>query len=162
MANIGGSTLSNILYQCRMKAAESNDRLASREGVEGITGIGESRLYRLENDAANPYPDEIVLMARLYGCPELKNWYCRQYCPIGKNLPEVKDLTLDRISVRIMASMERLSDQRGRLLNLVEDGIISEQEKPVLEEIIQLLDSLNEDRLNLKNWTEKHLKEEGR
>jgi hypothetical protein len=113
MANYADSTLSNQLFISRKKAAERNDRISSRAGVEEAIGISEDRLSRIESDLTIARPDEIVLMSNLYHDPSLRNWYCRKCCPLGKDRPEVKDESLDRITIQLLASMENIESQRA-------------------------------------------------
>ena len=159
MANYSDSTLSNPLFKARMKAAERNDRIFSRAGVEQAIGISEDRLSRIESDLSVARPDEIVLMAELYHEPSLKNWYCRKCCPLGKDRPEVKDESIDRITIRLLASMENIERQRTRLLDMVKDGLISEDERPVLKDILDGLNDLAIGNLSLRNWIEKNMKD---
>lgn len=69
----------NICFRCRKQAAKYNDRLSSREGAAELLGVSVSSLadYELGNTKVIPV-DKIVLMADLYGAPELKLWYLRR------------------------------------------------------------------------------------
>lgn len=66
MSNITAKTSSNVFYIARCEAAKHNEQLRSREGAADIMSIDRGRLYRIESGIANPYPDEIHLMADLY------------------------------------------------------------------------------------------------
>ena len=89
MANITVQTSSNIFYQARCKASTHNEQLSSREGAADILLIERGRLYRIERGVANPYPEEVHMMADLYNAPELRNYYCKNHCPLGGDIQEV-------------------------------------------------------------------------
>ena len=74
MSNLTANTKSNVFYKARCEAATHNEQLSSREGAADIMSIDRGRLYRIESGIANPYPEEIHLMADLYNAPELKNY----------------------------------------------------------------------------------------
>jgi transcriptional regulator with XRE-family HTH domain len=158
MSNIASKTSTNVLYQARCAASAHNEQLKSRESTADIMSIDRGRLYRIESGVTDPYPEEIHMMADLYGAPELRNWYCRSKCPLGKNMPEVCDFSLDRISIRALSSLGKVGAVKEMLLSIVADGIISEDERPELEQIIAALDELNEVSQNLKNWAEKNMR----
>lgn len=159
MPNITAKTSSNAFYQARCAASTHNEQLKSREGAADIMSIDRGRLYRIESGVADPYPEEVHLMADLYGAPELRNWYCRRKCPLGGNIPEVSaDVDLDRISIKAFSSLRKVSIVKDMLLDIVSDGVISQEEQSDLDQIIRVLDELNEINQNLKNWSEKNRK----
>lgn len=87
MSNITAQTSANVFFKARCEAAKHNDSLSSREGAADIMSIDRGRLYRIESGIANPYPEEIRLMADLYNAPELENYYCTNMCPLGGDMP---------------------------------------------------------------------------
>ncbi len=95
----------NVFAEARYHAGTFNDRLLSREGASEELGIDRSRLARIELGSKNPFPDEVLMMSEIYGAPELKNYYCKHMCPLGKDFPEVKSEGLDRISIKALSSM---------------------------------------------------------
>ena len=96
-------------------------------------------------------------MADCYKAPELKGNYCREMCPLGKEMPKIENVGLDRISLRMIFSLEKVTEAKKALLEITSDGIISEEEKPELKKIIHVLDEVNEITQNLKNWAERNL-----
>lgn len=157
MSNITTKTSSNIFYQTRCKASTHNEQLSSREGAADIMSIDRGRLYRIERGITNPYSEEIHLMADLYHAPELRNYYCRNCCPLGEDVPEAGVNELDRIVIKALASFQKLDNTKESLLDITEDGIISEDEKPALEKIIKNLEELEVVTQNLKIWVKKNL-----
>ena len=156
MANIKEMTLSNMFYKARSAASQHNERLSSRDNAAEMMAIDPGRLYRIENGFVNPYPEEVQMMANLYGAPHLRNYYCTKCCPLGGNIPEIEpaDADLDRITVKALATLSRMSSVKDDLLAITEDGIIDEEEKPTLQGIIEILDELNKVTMSLKNWVE--------
>ncbi len=78
----------NIYFACREKAAKYNDLLNSRERAAELLGISTSTLANHELGVTkNVPPDTVVMMSDLYKTPELRSYYCKHECPIGRNLP---------------------------------------------------------------------------
>ena len=142
----------NIFTQARYNAAKFNDRLNSREGASEELGIDRSRLARIELGSKNPFPDEVLMMSDIYNAPELKSYYCKNMCPLGKDFPEIRVEALDRISIKALSSFRKIS-----ALDITEDGVITEDEKEDLNKIIKTLDELNKITQSLKIWAEKNL-----
>ena len=157
MANIAAKTTANVFYKARCAAAAHNEQLSSREGAADIMSIDRGRLYRIESGIANPYPEEIHLMADLYNAPELENYYCREMCPLGTNIPKAEISNLDRISIMALASFRKLESTKEMLLDITEDGVIDEWEIPALKKILENLDELERVAQSLKIWVKKNL-----
>jgi len=158
MSKIATKAADNMFCQARYEAAKFNERLSSREGAAEELGIDRTRLARIELGSTIPYQEEVLLMADCYRAPELKGNYCREMCPLGKNMPKIENEGLDRISLRMLSSFRKINEAKETLLDITTDGIISDEEKPELEEIIRTLDEVNEITQNLKNWIERNLK----
>lgn len=157
MANITAKTSANTFYQARCAASTHNEQLSSREGAADIMSIDRGRLYRIESGLTNPYPEEVHLMADLYNTPELRNYYCREMCPLGGDMPVLELEDLDRITVRAMASLRKVVETKEMLLDITADGVITEEEKPELKKILATLDEITVIAQSLKVWTEKNL-----
>ena len=161
MANVASSTATNVLFMARCRASSHNEALGSRESAADIMGMDRGRLYRIETGIADPHPEEILLMADVYGDPKLMNWYCREKCPLGGDVPLIEDQTIEKLTVRALASLRKSEGVKDMLLDIMGDGIITDDELPALHEIIATLDELNEINQNLKNWTSQYQKQEG-
>lgn len=157
MSNLTANTKSNVFYKARCEAAKHNEQLSSREGAADIMSIDRGRIYRIENSIINPYPEEIHLMADLYSAPELRNFYCRKMCPLGEDVPVLELGDLDRITVRAMASLRKVSEISGLFLDIAEDGVISEDERPSLKRVMEALDDISALAQSLNAWAEKNL-----
>lgn len=141
----------NIYCKCRKEAAKYNDKLNSREGAAELLGISASTLADYELGITKIIPaDAILRMADLYNAPELRNHYCKYSCPLGQDVPLVDTESLDRIAVRALASLKKVQESKENLLDVVADGVISEDEKPILQDILSNLDELTAVSQNLK------------
>ncbi len=152
-----GYTSSNIFYKARCGASTHNEQLKSREGAADIMSIDRGRLYRIESGLVNPYPEEVHLMADLYSAPELRNHYCTAVCPLGNEMPKAEVVDLDRICVKVLSSFRKLDRTKELLLDITEDGIISEDEKADLQEVLKSLEELEGIAQNLRIWVKKNL-----
>lgn len=157
MANITAKTSSNIFYKARCEASTHNEQLSSREGAADYMSIDRGRLYRIESGLTVPYPEEIQLMADLYNAPELENYYCRTMCPLGGEMPKAELTDLDRITVRTLSVFRKIGKTREMLLDITEDGVIDENEKPELEEVLRNLEEVEEIAQSMKLWIKKNL-----
>lgn len=158
MSNIAVKTSSNVFYKARCEAATHNEQLSSREGAAAMMSIDRGRLYRIESGIANPYPEEVHLMADLYNTPELRNYYCRAMCRLGGDTPVLELEDLDRITVRAMASLRKAEEAKERLLDITADGVITDEEKPTLKNILATLDEITVIAQSLKVWSEKNIR----
>lgn len=157
MSNLTANTKSNVFYIARYEAAKHNEQLSSREGAADIMSIDRGRLYRIESGIANPYPEEIHLMADLYNAPELRNYFCKTICPLGEDIPKAEMADLDRITVRTLSAIRKLGETRELLLDITEDGVIDESEKEDMEKVLRNLEELEQIAQNMKLWIKKNL-----
>lgn len=159
MSNITVETSSNAFYQARCAASAHNEQLRNREGAADIMSIDRGRLYRIEKGLINPYPEEVHLMADLYNAPELRNYYCTGMCPLGCEMPKADVVDLDRITIQALSSFRRLDKTKEILLDITEDGIITEDEKPDMQKVLDDLEELETVAQNLRIWVKKNLRE---
>ena len=157
MSNLTANTRSNAFYKARCSASMHNEQLSSREGAADIMSIDRGRLYRIESGIANPYPEEIHLMADLYNAPELRNYFCKTICPLGEDLPKAEIADLDRITVRTLSAIRKLGETRELLLDITEDGVIDESEKEDMEKVLRNLEELEQIIQNMKLWIKKNM-----
>lgn len=136
----------NPWYEARKKAAEYDDRLSSREGAAERLGMSASSIADAELGLSKCMPvDKAVLMADIYNAPQLLNYYCLHECPIGcRHSVSDKLLNIDRITIKLLKSLQvdQLHELKDSLIDIAEDGVISEDEKPELKEILAYLDEL--------------------
>ena len=136
-------TVREELHLTREKASQLIETQAGRI-------ISADRLEKIENQRLIANPDEILSMASAYKCPALINYYCTHDCEIGsKHINEIKPKDLSQITIETLTSLNRLNQVKDRLLEIVEDGVISEDEyddfrsiKANLEKIAGAVESL--------------------
>lgn len=149
----------NVFCRARYEAAKINDRLRSRDGAAEELGIDRSRLARIELGSLNPYPEEVLLMADAYRAPELMNYFCSTVCPLGKNrVPACEVLQIDRLTVKILASLREANAIRGNMLDIVADGEVSREEVPKLEEVMDDLDKIVQAAAEMRIWIRKYVR----
>ncbi len=91
--------------------------------------IQPERLERIENGKFPINPDEVMLLAEIYGEPTLCNHYCAKECPIGKKyVPEVKVKDLAQIVLEMLSSLNSMKKSQERLIEITADGVIADDE----------------------------------
>ena len=144
----------NPWYQARKKAAEYDDRLCSRESAAEQLGMSVSSLADAELGNTKFMPvDKAVLMADRYNAPWLLNHYCLNECPIGCR-QSISDevLGIERVTVKLLKNLkvDQIESVKEKLVDIAEDGVISEDEKPDLKEVMDYLDALSKTVSELK------------
>jgi len=144
----------NPWYEARKKAAAYDDRLSSREGAADRLGMSVSSVADAELGLTKCMPvDKAVLMADLYNAPQLLNYYCLHECPIGcrQSLSD-EVLDVDRVTVKLLKNLrvEDLNEIKEKLIDIAADGVISEEEKPEMREILKYLEELSKTISELK------------
>ena len=154
----------NPWYEARKKAAEYDDRLCSREGAAERLGMSASAVADAELGLTKCMPvDKAVLMADLYNAPHLLNYYCLHECPIGcRHSISDEVVDIDRVTVKLLKNLrvDRLEEIKDSLLDIAEDGKITDDEKPELKEVLEYLDSLAKTVSELKTLGEMALGED--
>jgi len=96
-------------------------------------------------------------MSKAYRKPELCNYYCSHECAIGKqSVPQLSNAdNLPAIVLEILASLNTLSREKDRLIEISADGDISPDEMKDFEQIRNKLDELSVTIDSLKLWLDK-------
>lgn len=124
----------------------------SREtAAEKLGFISSDRIEKIENEKSLPHPEEILAMADCYKNPSLCNYFCSHECPIGiKYVPEIQTKELSQITLEMLATLNKLTREKDRLIEITVDGKLSEDEMPdflkikgELEKMALAIDSLN-------------------
>lgn len=147
----------NIYFQARKEASKYDNRLSSRELAADLLGVAPATLadYELGNVKVVPV-DKVVLMSDLYNRPELKNWYCKNECPIGKDFPlATEQKGLEGIALRLVSSFDGAEELKKEIIDIAKDGKISRDEVEILDRITKQLDQLSETISEMKIFAEK-------
>lgn len=156
----------NIYFACRKEAALYNDKLSSREGAAELLGISQSTLANHELGITKNVPvDTVVMMAELYRAPQLKNLYCKNECPIGKQLPVATEIdSLAGVTVRLLNNLDdgEIQGMKKQLISIAADGKIDASEKAEFEAIMDNLDTLAKTISELRMLAEKYTERSGR
>lgn len=146
MGRDASKAAANVWYKARMNAAKYDEKLRSREGAAERLGMSTSAVSDTELGLTKFMPvEKAMIMAECYNAPHLLNFYCLNECPIGSQRPlSDEDLEIDRITVRLLKNLRvsQLEEVKETLIDIAEDGIISEDEKPELQKVMEYLDEL--------------------
>ncbi len=152
----------NVFKQARLKAAQTNGRLKKVEDVaEDLAVISRERLYMIEQEdrrkrTADPTPYEVTEMAKLYGAPELCDYYCSHLCDIGKGRSPLMYNDLGEISARLMSAMHFLEKVSDNVHEILADSKVTEDEKAQFLQIIRTLRDLSYSADSLELWAKKN------
>ena len=97
----------------------------TREKASELIGfISPAKLEKIENGKVSVQPEDVIAMADCYKAPELCNYYCSQECPIGQQyIPEIKVKDLAQIAIETLNSLNKISKEKDRLLEIVEQPL---------------------------------------
>lgn len=132
--------------------------LTRDEASELLKCLPPDRIEKIENERIAPHPEDVMVMADKYKAPELCNYYCANQCPIGQQyVPEVKIKNLAQIVLEMVASLNKLHQQRNRFIEITVDGQIDTEE---LDDFIKIQDELENISVaveTLQLWCERML-----
>ena len=136
----------NIYQTSRETMEYTRDAAAEKLGF-----ISADRIEKIENEKSLPHPEEVLAMADCYKNPSLCNYFCSHECPIGiEYVPEIKAKDLSQITLEMLATLNKLTHEKERLIEITVDGELSEDELPdffkikdQLEKMALAIDSLN-------------------
>ncbi|MDO5382896.1 MAG: helix-turn-helix transcriptional regulator [Eubacteriales bacterium] len=150
--------LNNRYYQARFQAAQSDPNFESRESAADIIGIDRTRLARIELGNVIPYADEVLAMAKAYHAPELCYNFCADECPIGRlTMKEVEINSFDRLSLKILGSLNDIESLRASIINISKDGRVDISELDEFKKILSSLDDISTNAKALQLWAEKNI-----
>ena len=132
--------------------------LTRERAADLIPGFSPERIEKIENGRTQIQPEDVVLMADSYKSPALRNYYCANECPIGRQheLPtESKELA--QIAVETLNAVNRITRNRDRLLEIVEDGQVCSDEYADFLEIKATLDKIALSVSNLQLWVDEQI-----
>lgn len=127
---------SNRYCQARLKAAKYNDDFATRaKAVEHLSGVTEDSLKKYELDITRPPNIVVALMADAYNEPELRQWYCANECPLGRDCREIKEAPAERTLIRLQNVKGVIESVTDALSEIMDDGVLDGTEAAELPEL---------------------------
>ena len=133
-------------------------RLTRETASDLLESISPERIEKIENERCLPHPDEVLVMSEKYKTPSLCNYYCANQCPIGQQyVPEIKVKDLSQIILEMLASLNSMSKEKDRLVEITVDGKISGDELADFITIQQQLEKISVAVETLQLWSEKML-----
>ena len=136
---------------------ESLDLTREKAG-ELIPGFSPERIEKIENGRVQVQPEDVLLMAEYYKTPSLCNHYCVNECPIGQlHAPRTESKELGQIAVETLNALNKMSRNKDRLLEIVEDGQVRPDEVQDFLEIKQVLDKIALSVSNLQLWVNEQI-----
>ena len=99
-------------------------------------------------------------MSDCYKAPNLCNHFCANDCPIGQEyVPEVEMKELSQITLEMLASLNSIEKKKERLIEIVADGKIEENEYDDFALIQNELEKISLAVETLQLWVEKTIDE---
>ncbi len=127
--------------------------LTREAAAELMDFVSADRIEKIESEKSQPHPDEIMAMADAYKAPALCNYYCSHECQIGRTyVPEIKSKELSIITLEMLSTLNTLSKEKDRLIDIAADGTITADEVPDFLKIKQELDEMSSTIESLKLW----------
>lgn len=118
------------LYQRARKAT-----YFSQEEAAELLGLSAESMKQYESGRRTPSDDTVHRMAELYNLPWLELEHAKATDRLGV-LPDVHIQPLPTASITLANRFRRASDQICTLLEIAEDGIIDERERPEFDAIV--------------------------
>lgn len=125
----------------------------TREEAAELLNVSESKLERMEDGHISPY--DVMDMAEKYNEPNLCSYYCMHDCPIGIGyVPKIEVKDLPTVTIEILTKLNKLNTDKDRLLEISEDGQITEDELDDYARIEENLDKMELAIAALKQWVQ--------
>lgn len=135
--------------------SRENMGLTREAAADLLEFISADRIEKIESEKSLPHPDEILAMADKYKCPSLCNYFCSHECSIGQEcVPEVPIKDLSQITLEMIATINNLTKQKERLIEITVDGEITEDEVPDFKAIQSELEKMAVTIESLKLWVD--------
>ena len=127
------------------------------QAAELMEYLPDYRLVKIEDGSVAVQPEDVIAMSKAYRSPELRNHYCTHECPIGKvDVPEITfDGNIYEILVHMVVTLDSINSKKGRLMEILADGVVSEEERPDFEQIQTELEHISMTIEAIQLWCEK-------
>lgn len=133
MSRQATKAVGNRYFEARMRAAKYNEKLLTRAGaVECLPGVTEDSLKKYELDITRPPNVVVALMADAYNEPELRQWYCANECPLGRDCREIPEMPAERALIRLQNTVYEMEKLTREISLLMDNGEMSEDEQQAI------------------------------
>lgn len=140
------------------REVRENLGLTRSQASELLETIEPSKLERIENEKQLPSPEDVMIMAEKYGEPNIRNYYCADQCPLGQHyVPKIQFSDLEKTVLKLIASLNSMNAKQEKLIEIAEDGQISDDEMLDFISIQKDLKRVSLAVSALELWTEKML-----
>ena len=130
--------------------------LTREQASELLETIEPGKLERIESEKQLPSPDDVMIMADKYCEPNIRNYYCANQCPMGQRyVPRIKFIDLEKTVLKLIASLNSMHEKQDRLIEIAEDGKISDDEMKDFISIQKDLEKVSLAVSAMEVWTEK-------
>ena len=130
-------------------------KLTREKASEAIGFMSAEHIEKIENGRINVQPDDVMALAQCYKAPKLCNYYCSNECPIGrKYVPEIQAKDLAQIAIETLNSLNKINRDKDRLLEIIEDGRVSDDEIADFVSIKKTLDKISLSVDTLQLWVD--------
>ncbi|MCR5002511.1 MAG: helix-turn-helix transcriptional regulator [Lachnospiraceae bacterium] len=137
------------------QTAREELKLTREKASEKIGFMSAERIEKIENARVNIQPEDVMALAQCYKAPKLCNYYCSNECPIGrKYVPEVQAKDLAQIAIETLNSLNKINRDKDRLLEIIEDGRVSDDEISDFASIKKTLDKIALSVDTLQLWVD--------
>lgn len=156
MAKNKKSIYQKIREELGYSRQQAADKIAEVDGGR-YAYIDENRLVKLEHGTNKMQPEDVVALSKVYNKPELRNYYCCHECEIGKIDTPAVDFngSIHEILVSIAVSLENANQNKVRLMEVLEDSVLSEDEQRDFDKIYNELERVSAEVEALQLWCEK-------
>lgn len=138
----------NVYFEARKAASAWDSRFKTREGAAEVLNIAPYTLGQYERGETKVIPpDRVADMARAYKAPELLTDYCMNVCPVHGFLPlATKAKGIQGIALRVILKFNEqdMCQMKDELVQIAEDGVVTEDEVPKMEQILGKLEGVAE------------------
>ena len=140
--------------------AREEQGLTVEKASELMEVITPERITKMENGTTRVQPDDVIVMAECYKAPELCNYYCSHECALGRQtVEEIEQKPFSQIAIETINTLNRLSKQKDRLLEIVEDGQVRPEEYDDFMVIKSSLDKMAASVNALQLWIDGQIAE---
>ena len=135
----------NIYKTARAVAGLTQERWAEAVGVS----VDSIRTY--ENGTVIPCDETVRAMSEISGLAPLSYWHlCNKSTLAADTLPEVEQLPLPQAAIKLILAIADYQNMQGKLIEMVSDGKITQDEKVNWDGIVSRLDGIIKAAIQVK------------